>query len=119
MIANVVFTSVTDRNHMQILSVRDQNIFRKDLRKRRLMTLIHIFLINRYKSNVVHYLTPNDDNLHQCVGLKKLGIYTRVTNEIGQIIVAEVANEKVKNYIKDKESISLLINKEAQSRVHA
>ncbi|MBQ0734259.1 isocitrate lyase/phosphoenolpyruvate mutase family protein [Aquimarina celericrescens] len=112
-VANVVFTSVTDRNQKYILSVRDQNIFKTSLRKKRLMTLLHIFLINRYKSNVVHYLTPTDDNIQQCEGMKRLGIYTDVKNEIGQIIVAEIADKKVKSFLEDIESILRLIRKES------
>lgn len=109
--ANIVFTSVTDRNHEQILSVRDQNMFKKDFRRKRLMTLMHVFLMNRYKSNTVHYLTPTNDNLLQCTAMKNLGLYTNVTNEIGQIIVAEIDKKQVKSYIDNGEEISHLIEK--------
>lgn len=109
--ANIVFTSITDRNHKQILSIRDQNMFSTNLRRKRLMTLMHVFLINRYKSSTVHYLTPTDDNLLQCVAMKNLGIYTNVTNEIGEIIVAEIDKKQVNSYMDNGEEISRLIEK--------
>ncbi|MGB5820625.1 MAG: isocitrate lyase family protein [Saonia sp.] len=118
-IANIVFSSVMDRNKKQILSIRDQNMFRTDLRQKRLMTLLHIFLINRYSSNTVHYLTPTADNSKQCAGMKRLGVYTSVNNEIGQIIVAEVAHKQVKNYLDNPDAISELIQKGARDGVHA
>lgn len=89
-IANVIFTNVQDRRDRNILSVRDQNTFDKSFRKKRLMTLLHLFLIHRYKSFSVHYVSPTDDNQKQCEGMKALGIYDKVQTEIGQIIVASV-----------------------------
>ena len=41
--------TIQDRRGRSILSVRDQNTFDEALRKKRLMTLIHLFLIHRYK----------------------------------------------------------------------
>jgi isocitrate lyase len=54
------------------------------------MTLLHLFLIHRYKAAAVHYLTPTDDNQLQAEGMKSLGIYSQVNNEVGEIIVADV-----------------------------
>ncbi|HKH46679.1 MAG TPA: isocitrate lyase family protein, partial [Thermoanaerobaculia bacterium] len=42
--ANVVFSPIHDRRGRSILSVRDQNTFAEALRKKRLMTLIHLWL---------------------------------------------------------------------------
>lgn len=113
--ANIVFALVTDRKHKPILSIRDQNMFRMDLRQKRLMTLMHIFLINRYKSDSVHYLTPTDDNMVQCQGMKKLGIYAKVNNEIGQIIVAEVAKKQLNIYLDSPSEIMRIIEKESMN----
>jgi isocitrate lyase len=94
-LANVIFATIHDRRGQSILSIRDQNTFDTSLRKRRLMTLIHLFLIHRYKSIAVHYLTPTTDNLNQTARMQKLGLYCRVANEIGEIIVADVDLEGV------------------------
>jgi isocitrate lyase len=87
---DVVFTTIKDRRGRRILSVRDQNNFNPGLRKKRLMTLAHLFLINRYNIESVHYLTPTDDNQRQAARMKDRGIYSSVHNEIGEIIVADV-----------------------------
>lgn len=117
LVASVVFTAVIDRNDRQILSVRDQNTLRKDLRRKRLMTLIHIFLINRYKSDVVHYLTPTDDNVRQCAAMKRLGIYSHVNREIRQIIVADVSEKRVKDFLDQRDLIEKLILKDEKESV--
>lgn len=111
-VANVVFTSVTDRNKRQILSIRDQNMFRDDLRQKRLMTLIHLFIINRYQCDTAHYLTPTDDNAKQCEAMLRMGLYTAFTDEIGQIIVADIATDEGRAYINIEGRITRLIHKE-------
>ena len=108
-ISNVVFSSLMDRNKHQILSIRDQNTFEVKYRKKRLMTLLHIFLLNRFKSNSVHYLTPTEDNTKQCEGMAKRVIYKDVNEEVGQLIVAEVDNKAVAKYVEDSMSIEQLL----------
>lgn len=112
-VANVIFTSLTDRNQKHFLSIRDQNIFRNQLRQKRLMTLIQLFLMNRYKTHAMHYLSPTEDNLQLCGGMQRLGIYSSVNTEIGQIIVAEVDTEHVKSYLDNEIQLRKLIRKEA------
>ena len=46
----MVFATILDRKGRTILSVRDQNTFDQSLRQKRLMTLMHLFLIHRYKA---------------------------------------------------------------------
>jgi isocitrate lyase len=89
-LANIIFTTIQDRRGRTILSVRDQNTFDLSLRKKRLMTLLHLFLIHRYKIVAVHYLTPTDDNQLQADRMKALRIFSQVNNEVGEIIVADV-----------------------------
>jgi len=93
--ANVVFEPIHDRQGRSILSIRDQNTFDLELRKKRLMTLNQLFLLQRYKSDSVHYLTPTDDNHRQTERMKNHGIFSSVHEEVGQIIVADVARDRV------------------------
>src|SRR5262249_34865196 len=93
--ANVVFEPIHDRHGRSILSIRDQNTFDARLRRKRLMTLAQLFLMQRYKADSVHYLTPSDDNHKQTEAMKARGFFTNVTDEVGQIIVAEVAKDRV------------------------
>ncbi|MFN2386389.1 MAG: isocitrate lyase ICL2 [Thermoanaerobaculia bacterium] len=95
-VANVIFAPIVDRRDRNILSIRDQNTFDTTLRKKRLMTLIHLFLIHRYKASSVHYVTPTDDNRYQAQKMKTHGLFSDVHDEVGQIIVAEVSAEGVK-----------------------
>jgi isocitrate lyase len=95
-VANVVFQAIVDRRGRNILSVRDQNTFDTALRKKRLMTLIHLFLVHRYKASSVHYVSPTDDNRYQAQKMKAQGLYSDVHDEVGQIIVAEVNAENLK-----------------------
>jgi isocitrate lyase len=93
--ANVIFAAIVDRRGRNILSVRDQNTFDTALRKKRLMTLIHLFLVHRYKASSVHYVSPTDDNRYQAQKMKTHGLFSDVHDEVGQIIVADVSAEGV------------------------
>jgi Isocitrate lyase len=89
-VANIVFATIADRRGRSILSVRDQNTFAQALRRKRLMTLLHLFLIHRYRAASVHYLTPTDDNHRQGARMLELGIFKSVNDEVGEILVADV-----------------------------
>lgn len=109
-LANVVFAEITDRRGKVILSVRDQNTFAVDLRKKRLMTLAHLFLIHRYKGSSVHFVTPTEDNQRQTERMKALGIFSAVREEVGEIIVADVNAAKVKELLAaDRAALTALI----------
>jgi isocitrate lyase len=98
--ANIIFAVLQDRRERNMLSIRDQNTFNEDFRQKRLMTLVTLFLIHRYKAVAVHYVTPTEDNQFQAEGMKGLGLYESIQIEIGQIIVARVNVELVKDLVK-------------------
>jgi isocitrate lyase len=119
-VADIVFTTIHDRHNRPILSVRDQNTLVEEFRKKRLMTLIHLFVIHRYNSTSVHYVSPTDDNLKQTEGMKALGIYDQINTEIGHIIVAEVNQQRISELIEsDQAKLKKLVFKEAESGVPA
>ena len=95
-VANVIFAAIVDRRSRNILSIRDQNTFDTALRKKRLMTLIHLFLVHRFKASSVHYVSPTDDNRYQAQKMKAHGLFTDVHDEVGQVIVADVSADGVK-----------------------
>ncbi len=99
-LANIVFSTLADRRGRTILSVRDQNTFVESMRRKRLMTLLHVFLIHRYAASSVHYLTPTGDNRHQCERMAEIGIFESVNDEVGEIIVADVAAGTIRNLVK-------------------
>ena len=98
-LANVIFSTIHDRWGSNFISIRDQNTFDDKLRQKRLMTLIHLFLIHRYKGVSIHYVSPTDDNQKQAQGMKALGIYEEVNTEVGHIIVARVNADRVKELL--------------------
>jgi isocitrate lyase len=108
-LVNVVFDAIQDRRGRNILSVRDQNNFDLSLRKKRLMTLVQLFLCHRYRADSVHYVTPTDDNLKQCEAMKGRGIFKSVQTEIGEIIVADVIKTRVKELAGDRAALEALI----------
>lgn len=110
--ANIIFAVLQDRRERNMLSIRDQNTFSEDFRQKRLMTLISLFLIHRYKAVAVHYVTPTDDNQRQAEGMRALGLYGEIRTEIGEIIVAQVNADGVKELVKpDSAELTKLIAK--------
>ena len=112
-LANVIFSPIRDRLGHRILSVRDQNTFDEALRKKRLMTVIHLFLVHRYKADLVHYVSPTDDNSYQTEKMKAHGIFSDVSHEVGQIIVADVDASRVAELLApDSQALMKLIAKQ-------
>jgi isocitrate lyase len=108
--ANVVFAVIQDRTGRNILSVRDQNNHDLKLRKKRLMTLMQLFLMHRYKVYSVHYVSPTEDNQRQAEGMKKQGLFRLVNEEVGEIIVADVDDSRVKALLApDRSALNELI----------
>jgi isocitrate lyase len=112
---NIVFADMHDRHGYKLLSIRDMNTFDPTLQKKRLMTLAHLFLIHRYKTGLVHYLSPTEDNQHQAQKMKRLGIFSDVDTQAQLIIVATVNNARIAELLNaDKEALKRLITKQDQ-----
>jgi isocitrate lyase len=112
-LANVIFAPIQDRRGRTILSVRDQNTFAEAIRQKRLMTLIHLWLIHRYKADSVHYVSPTEENRYQTAKMKSHGLFATVNTEVGQIIVADVDHARVEALLAaDRVALGKLIRKE-------
>lgn len=111
-VATVLFAPILDRRGRNILSVRDQNTLKEELRKKRLMTLTHLFLIHRYKAFSVHYVSPTEDNRYQTQKMKDHGLFKSVHDEVGHVIVGEVNTERVQALLaEDGKDLDDLIHK--------
>jgi len=111
-VANIIFDVIVDRRGRNILSVRDQNTFDTALRKKRLMTLNHLFLVHRYKIWSVHYVSPTDDNRYQAQKMRTHGLFSDVHDEVGDVIVADVSAEGVKTLLApDRDRLNALIQR--------
>ena len=109
---NIIFADVQDRHGHKLLSIRDMNTFDPSLRKKRLMTLAHLFLLHRYKAGLVHYLSPTEDNQHQALKMQRLGIFGNVNTEAGLIIVASVEAGRISELLNaDRVALRKLITK--------
>ena len=118
-LANIIFADVQDRRGRKFLSVRDQNTVAA-LRKKRMMTLVHLFLIHRYKASAVHYLTPTEDNERQAQKMKSIGIFSDVQTEVGQIIVAQVNKQRVAELLNpDRAALLEMIRKSVAADVQS
>ena len=112
-LANVVVDPIKDRHGRSILTVRDQNTFAEKMRKKRLMDLIHVWLIHRFKAEIVYYVTPTEDNIYQTEKMKSHGIFRDVYQEVGEIIVAEVNHARIEELLApDRVALGHLIRKE-------
>ncbi len=112
-LANVLVDPIKDRHGRSILTVRDQNTFAEKLRQKRLMTLVHLWLVHRFKADAVYYVTPTEDNIYQTEKMKSHGIFTDVHKDVGEIIVADVNQARIAELLEpDREALSRLIRKE-------
>ena len=115
MLANVIVDPIKDRYGRSILTVRDQNTFAEKLRQKRLMDIIHLWLIHRFKAEVVYYVTPTEDNIYQTEKMRSHGIFRDVYQEVGEIIVADVNQPRIDELLaSDREALQRLIRKEDQ-----
>lgn len=112
-LANVVVDPIKDRHGRSILQVRDQNTFAEKLRQKRLMTLIHLWLVHRFKADAVYYVTPTEDNQYQTEKMKSHGIFSEVYQEVGEIIVADVNKPRIEELLNpDRVALRKLVLKE-------
>jgi isocitrate lyase len=78
-----------------------------------LMDLIHVWLIHRFKAEIVYYVTPTEDNIYQTEKMKSHGIFRDVYQEVGEIIVADVNQARIDELLApDREALQRLIRKE-------
>lgn len=112
-LADVIVDPIKDRHGRNILTVRDQNTYAEKLRKKRLMDVIHLWLIHRFKPEIVYYVTPTEDNIYQTEKMKKHGIFSNVYQEVGEIIVADVNQARIDELLaSDQKALGKLIRKE-------
>jgi isocitrate lyase len=112
-LANAVVDPIKDRHGRNILTVRDQNTFAEKMRKKRLMDVIHLWLIHRFKPEIVYYVTPTEDNIYQTEKMKSHGIFSNVYQEVGEIIVGDVNQPRIDELLApDREALKRLIAKE-------
>jgi isocitrate lyase len=112
-LADVVFDPIKDRHGRSILTVRDQNTYAAKMRQKRLMTVVHLWLVNRFKADAVYYVAPTEDNMYQTEKMKAHGIFSSVNKDVGEIIVADVNQDRIAELLApDRVALQKLIRKE-------
>jgi isocitrate lyase len=112
-LADVVFDPITDRQGRSILTVRDQNTYSAKLRQKRLMTLVHLWLVHRFRADAVYYVTPTEDNKYQTEKMQAHGIFSNVNKDVGEIIVADINHPRIAELLApDRAALQKLIRKE-------
>jgi isocitrate lyase len=77
------------------------------------MTIVHLWLVHRFKCDSVHYVSPTEDNQYQAAKMKSHGLYSEVHTEVGQIIVAAVNHSRIDELLApDHAALWRLIRKE-------
>jgi isocitrate lyase len=112
-IAEIIFRVDKDREGRKFLAVKDQNTVKK-YRARRLMTLMHFFLLHRYKTDLVHYVTPTDDNRLSVERMIQNGVFRASRTDDPNIIAIEVDTARGQKIFANEESIRRFIARQFQ-----
>jgi isocitrate lyase len=107
-IAELTFRCDKDRAGRKFLAVKVQYTVKK-YRSRRLMSLMHFFLLHRYKTDLVHYLTPTDDNRLSVRRMIQNGVFREVRMDDPNIIAIEVDTTRAQKIFGKDESIKRFI----------
>ena len=110
-IAEITFRVDRDRAGRKFLAVKDQNTVKK-YRSRRLMTLMHFFLLHRYKTDLVHYLTPTNDNRLSVRRMMQNGMFRETRTDDPNIIAIEVDTTRAQKIFANDESIKRFISRQ-------
>ncbi len=109
-IAEITFRVDRDREGRKYLAVKDQNTVKK-YRNRRLMTLMHFFLLHRYKTDLVHYVTPSGDNRLSVQRMIHNGVFRGTRTDDPNVIAIEVDTARAQKIFASDESIKRFIAK--------
>jgi isocitrate lyase len=107
-IAEITFRVDKDREGRKFLAVKDQNTVKR-YRNRRLMTLMHFFLLHRYKADLVHYVAPTRDNRLSVQRMIHNGVFRGARTDDPNIIAIEVDTSRAQKIFINDESIKRFI----------
>jgi isocitrate lyase len=107
-IAEITYRVDKDRQGRKLLAIKDQNTVKK-YRNRRLMTLMHFFLLHRYKTDLVHYVTPTQDNRVSVQRMIHNGTFRQARTDDPNIIAIEVDTPRAQRKFASDESLKRFI----------
>lgn len=112
-IAEITFRVDKDREGRKFLAVKDQYTVKR-FRSRRLMTLMHFFLLHRYKTDLVHYVTPTDDNRASVRSMIRYGVFREARTDDPNIIAIEVNTARAQRIFAGDGSLKRFIARPSQ-----
>jgi len=112
-IAEIIFRVDKDREGRKFLAVKDQNTVKR-LRSRRLMTLMHLFLLHRYKTDLVHYVSPTEDNRISVQHMIGYGVFREARTDDPNVIALEVNSSLVQKIFASDRSLKRFIARSSQ-----
>ncbi len=107
-IAEMTFRVDKDREGRKFLAVKDQHTV-KIFRSRRLMTLMHFFLLHRYKTDLVHYVTPTGDNRISVQHMMRYGVFREARTDDPNVIAIEVNTSLAQRIFSSDQSLKRFI----------
>jgi isocitrate lyase len=107
-IAEITFRVDRDRAGRKYLAVKDQNTVKK-YRSRRLMTLMHFFVLHRYKIDLVYYVAPTHDNRMSVQRMMHNGVFRQARTDDPNIIAIEVDTARAQRIFANDESIKRFV----------
>ena len=117
-IADIIFRVDKDREGRKFLAVKDQNTVKRN-RNRRIMSLVHFFLLHRYKTDLVHYVAPSSDNRLSVQRMIHNGVFRSARTDDPSIIAIEVNTEQAQKIFANDDSIKRFIAKPLASSAGA
>jgi len=107
-IAEITFRVDKDREGRKFLAIKDQNTVKR-FRFKRLMTLMHFFLLHRYKTDLVHYVTPTNDNRISVQHMMDYGVFREARTDDPNVIAIEVNTSRAQRIFTSDRSLKRFI----------
>ena len=107
-IAEITFRVDKDREGRKFLAVKDQYTVKR-YRYKRLMTLMHFFLLHRYKTDLVHYVSPTDDNRLSVQRMTHYGVFSEARTDDPNVIAIEVHTSRAQKIFANDQSLKNFI----------
>ncbi|PIQ85663.1 MAG: hypothetical protein COV74_07850 [Candidatus Omnitrophica bacterium CG11_big_fil_rev_8_21_14_0_20_45_26] len=117
-IASIIFRDETDREGKHNLFIKDQ-LTEEVWRNKRLTTLMHLFLIKRFKADIVNYIRPTLANQTMARRMMSLGFYVEAaTNgEANLIMSAHVNMMAIDSLIQSDKALTDFITRKADEKL--
>ena len=107
-IAELIFRVDKDREGRKFLAVKDQNTVQR-FRSKRLMTLMHFFLLHRYRTDLVHYVAPTEDNRKSVQHMMQYGVFRKARTDDPNVIAIGVNNSRAHRIFANDRSVKRFI----------